>query len=88
MTTAARTLRAPAHERAPAAAAPTLSAESLSALLGLIYEAALEPDTWSRALSAIRVLFDANYVSLIVRPGTGDDLGLIVPPPATSRPST
>lgn len=78
MTTAARTLRAPAHERAPAAAAPTLSAESLSALLGLIYEGALEPDTWSRALSAIRVLFDANYVSLIVRPGTGDDLGLIV----------
>lgn len=57
---------------------PELSAERMGELLGLIYEAALQPDTWPAALSAIRAAFDANYVSLIVRPGSGDDLGLIV----------
>jgi hypothetical protein len=58
---------------------PSSSAERLSELLGLIYEAALEPETWAAALSAIRERpFDANFVSLIVRPGSGDDLGLIV----------
>jgi DNA-binding CsgD family transcriptional regulator/PAS domain-containing protein len=61
-----------------AAGAVDLSAERLGELLGLIYEAALNPECWMAALSAVREAFDANYVSLIVRPGSGDDLGLIV----------
>lgn len=54
------------------------SAERLGELLGLIYEAALRPESWTVALSAICDSFEANFVSLIVRPGAGDDLGLIV----------
>ncbi|MBL0149581.1 MAG: helix-turn-helix transcriptional regulator [Ideonella sp.] len=64
--------------RAAAKPALDLSAERLADLLGLIYESALKPDTWAIALSALREVFDGNYVSLIVRPGSGDDLGLIV----------
>ena len=48
----------------------------LADLLGQIYEAALEPSAWATCLESIRSLFGANYVSLIVRPGSGDDLGL------------
>lgn len=62
----------------PHSAVAELSVERLGEVLGLVYGAALEPDTWATALSAIRDVFAANYVSLIVRPGTGDDLGLIV----------
>ena len=64
--------------RAAAKATLDLSAERLGDLLGLIYESALKPDTWVTALSALRDVFEGNYVSLIVRPGSGDDLGLIV----------
>ena len=60
------------------AADPVFSAERLGELLGLIYEAALRPESWLSALTAICETFDANFVSLIVRPGAGDDLGLIV----------
>ena len=67
-----------AARRAAVTPLPELGTERLSELLGLIYEAALQPETWAAALSAIRVAFDANFVSLIVRPGSGDDLGLIV----------
>lgn len=66
---------------ARAAAAPVtpgLSAGHLGELLGLVYEAALQPATWAAALGAIREAFDASYASLIVRPGTGDNLQLIV----------
>ena len=70
---------APTEPRNPAAASQVdLSARRLGELLGLIYEAALEPERWAMALSAIRETYEANFVSLIVRPGTGDDLGLIV----------
>ena len=70
---------APSEPRNTAAASHVdLSAQRLGELLGLIYEAALEPESWAMALSAIRETYDANFVSLIVRPGTGDDLGLIV----------
>ncbi len=67
-----------ARRAAPLASPVDLSAQRLGELLGLIYEAALAPESWAAALSAIRETFDANFVSLIVRPGTGDDLGLIV----------
>jgi DNA-binding CsgD family transcriptional regulator/PAS domain-containing protein len=67
--------------RPPASPEPVvadLRAERLSELLGLIYEAALRPESWTAALAAICETFDANYVSLIVRPGSDDDLGLVV----------
>ncbi len=67
-----------ARQTGAAPAVVDLSAEKFDDLLGLIYEAALQPESWASALSAIREVFDANYVSLIVRPGSGDDLGLIV----------
>lgn len=57
----------------------------LADLLGQIYEAALEPSAWATCLESIRSLFGANYVSLIVRPGSGDDLGLIVSAAGESR---
>ena len=55
-----------------------LEGTRLADLLGQIYEAALDPAAWATCLESIRGLFSANYVSLIVRPGSGDDLGLIV----------
>lgn len=68
----------PAGSVAPGTADQDFSAERLGELLGLIYEAALRPESWNAALAAICESFDANFVSLIVRPGAGDDLGLIV----------
>ncbi len=70
-----------AAEPAPPAHAPAAgewTTQRLSELLGLIYESALEPDTWAVALTALLGAFEASYISLIVRPGSGDDLGLIV----------
>lgn len=68
----------PRRATASAPADADFSAERLGELLGLIYEAALRPERWTEALSALCEAFDANFVSLIVRPGSGDDLGLIV----------
>lgn len=61
-----------------AAVLPGLDGIRLSDVLGQIYEAALEPSAWVTCLESIRDQLAANYVSLIVRPGSGDDLGLIV----------
>lgn len=57
---------------------PLSSVDRFGELLGLIYEVALDTSAWPAALEAIRQALDGNYVSLIVRPGSGDDLGLIV----------
>lgn len=65
----------------PTAAAKPSTEQMLdrfSALVDLIYESALSPQSWAKCLELIRAEFDGNYVSLIVRHGTGDDLGLIV----------
>ena len=70
---------------APSAGVPGLDARRLADLLGQIYEAALEPSAWVTCLESIRDQFAANYVSLIVRPGSGDDLGLIVSAAGESR---
>lgn len=70
---------------ARAAALSELDGVRLANLLGQIYEAALEPSAWVACLESIRDLFAANYVSLIVRPGSGDDLGLIVSAAGKSR---
>lgn len=58
--------------------APLASVQRFSELLGLVYEVALDTSAWGPALEAILHVFQGNYVSLIVRPGSGDDLGLIV----------
>ena len=52
--------------------------DRLSRLLGIIYDAAIDSDRWEPCLEALRVAFDANFSSLIVRPGGNNDLGLIV----------
>lgn len=61
-----------------AAAGWVLSPDRLSHLLGTIYEAALDPANWSICLEEVRRELDGNFASLIVRAGTGSDLGLIV----------
>lgn len=58
--------------------APSISIDRFSQLLSVIYDAALETERWARCLEELRREFKANYVSLIVRPGTNSDLGLIV----------
>ena len=55
-----------------------LSPEFLSHILGTIYDAALEEAGWVFFLESIRKVLRANYASLIVRPETMDDIGLIV----------
>ncbi len=68
---------APDTSQATGAAAP-VSVERFSQLLGLIYDAALDTSAWGAALEEVRRELNGNYVSLIVRPGSGEDLGLIV----------
>lgn len=47
-------------------------------ILDMVYEAALDPAGWNSCLDLIRRELAGNYVSLIVRPGSADDIGLIV----------
>lgn len=58
--------------------------DDFGVLLGGIYDAAIDPAQWAHCLTAICRELRANYVSLIVRAGGADDLGLIVS--ATSEP--
>jgi len=55
-----------------------ISPEFLSHILGTIYDAALDEAGWVTCLQAVRNTLAANYASLIVRPETTDDIGLIV----------
>jgi DNA-binding CsgD family transcriptional regulator/PAS domain-containing protein len=61
-----------------AADAPFVTAEQFSHLISLLYEAAMDPDSWKPFLEALRLQLGGNYASLIVRPGSADDVGLIV----------
>jgi DNA-binding CsgD family transcriptional regulator len=54
-----------------------MTIDRFSHLLGLIYEAALEPGRWSRCFEEICTVFSANYVSLIVRADRPGADGLI-----------
>lgn len=47
-------------------------------LIGLIYEGALEAQPWQSALPALREAFDAQVVSLILRPPSENDEGVIL----------
>ena len=47
-------------------------------LVGLIYQGALEEQPWQSALPALREALDAQVVSLVLRPPTADDQGVIL----------
>lgn len=49
-----------------------------SDLVGLIYQGALEEQPWQSALPALREALDAQVVSLVLRPPTADDQGVIL----------
>ena len=49
-----------------------------SQLVGLIYQGALEEQPWQSALPALRKALDAQVVSLVLRPPTADDQGVIL----------
>jgi DNA-binding CsgD family transcriptional regulator len=47
-------------------------------LLGLIYQGPLEKQPWQSALPLMREAFDAQVVSLVLRPPSADDQGVIL----------
>jgi len=47
-------------------------------LIGLIYQGALEDQPWQSALPCLRKALDAQVVSLVLRPPTADDQGVIL----------
>ena len=51
---------------------------AFSHLIGLIYQGALEAQPWQSALPALREALDAQVVSLVLRPPTADDQGVIL----------
>jgi DNA-binding CsgD family transcriptional regulator/PAS domain-containing protein len=62
-------------------------------LIGLIYRGALEPQPWQSALPALREAFNAQVASLVLRPPSKDDRGVILncvrpggDPPGHDRP--
>ena len=57
---------------------PTLSQSDFSNLIGLLYQGALEPQPWQSALPALREALDAQVVSLVLRPPSADDEGVIL----------
>lgn len=61
-----------------AAAAQEITVDRFGRILDMVYEAALDPSGWNDCLDLIRRELAGNYVSLIVRPGSADDSGLIV----------
>ncbi len=49
-----------------------------SHLIELIYRGALEQQPWQSALPALREAMDVQVVSLVLRPPTADDQGVIL----------
>jgi len=58
--------------------APPRCDHDISQLIGLVYQGALEEQPWQSALPALREAMDAQVVSLILRPPTADDQGVIL----------
>lgn len=54
------------------------SLDDYDQLLGLIYQGPLERQPWLQALPILRELFDAQVASLVLRPPSRDDPGLIL----------
>lgn len=67
-----------ATQHAGSAAPAHTSIDRFSKVLGLIYDAALDNTVWAKCLEEIRHELNGNYVSLIVRASSKNDLGLIV----------
>ncbi len=59
------------------ASAP-VTVDEFSRMIGLLYDASLDPQQWQPALMRIRDLFRANYATLILRPPSAEDLGLLI----------
>lgn len=57
---------------------PITAAAKYDLLVGLIYQGALEDQPWQSALPALREALDAQVVSLILRPPSEDDQGVIL----------
>lgn len=57
---------------------PFVTADQFSNLISLLYDAAMDPMSWESFLEALRLHLGGNYASLIVRPGSADDAGLVV----------
>ena len=47
-------------------------------LIGLLYQGALEQQPWQSALPALRETLDAQVVSLVLRPPSDHDQGVIL----------
>ena len=62
----------------PLSASTEISLDRFSWILDKIYEAAVNSNSWPDCLKAIRSELSGNFASLIVQPGTADDIGLIV----------
>lgn len=54
------------------------SATDYDTLVGLIYEGPLEAQPWQSALPALREFLDVQVVSLVLRPPSSDDPGVIL----------
>lgn len=52
--------------------------QAYDTLIGLIYEGALEQKPWQSALPLLREMFDAQVVSLVLRPPAEGDRGVIL----------
>ena len=52
--------------------------DNFNHLVGLIYQGPLEKQPWQSALPALREALDAQVVSLVLRPPTADDQGVIL----------
>ena len=57
---------------------PKLNESDFSELIGLLYQGALETQPWQSALPALREALDAEVVSLVLRPPSADDQGVIL----------
>lgn len=56
----------------------TLDLDTYDELISSLYDAARESECWRRALESIKALFEANFVTLILRIPTQDETGLMV----------
>ncbi|MFT4518998.1 MAG: DNA-binding CsgD family transcriptional regulator [Halioglobus sp.] len=57
---------------------PSSTHKNYDDLIGLVYQGALEDQPWQSALPALREALDAQVVSLVLRPPTADDQGVIL----------
>ena len=57
---------------------PSRVDKDFSHLVALIYQGALEQQPWQSALPALRAAMDVQVVSLVLRPPTADDQGVIL----------